>query len=124
MLLPLLKAHPDAALVRDLDGRLPIHHALHCGKPIRQVNILWRAAPAGLYIPDPIKGLNVVVLITLAARKEKMLALRDLDRRNPSVSLHDWLDSRRDTDNVRRVLDVQVVDAVYNVLRAYPEILR
>lgn len=124
MLAPLLKAYPNASLVKDNNGRLPIHHALHCGKPIHQINILWRAAPASLYVPDPIKGLNVVVLITLAARKEKMLVLRDLDRRNPSVSLHDWLDSRRDTDSVRRVLDVQVVDAAFNVLRAYPEILR
>jgi hypothetical protein len=66
----------------------------------------------------------LVVLVTLTARKQKMNTLRALERRNPAVSLAEWLDATRDTEMLQGTLQCQLLSSIYDVLRTFPQALQ
>lgn len=125
MLIPLLRTCPALAAVKDKQGRLPIHVALHWNKAMSDVRALWEHAPHTVHVPDPLKPtLPLVVLVTLTARKQKMNTLRALERRNPAVSLAEWLDATRDTETLQGTLQCQLLSSIYDVLRTFPQALQ
>jgi hypothetical protein len=121
---PLLPQAFAAALTQeDAHGALPLHRALRgATKPLQQVVVLARAAPATLGRPDPVSTLYPFQMAAAAARTERRRLLRATERRHPSQALNDWLDvSRRDSVAYEREVNRLLLGSVYQLVRALPQ---
>lgn len=126
-LLPsLLRAYPKAAMMGAApDGRLPLHTALEHGKLLHDIALLWQMAPETLAVHDPLQpDLPPVALLVQACRKQSLRSKRDVQKRNPNVSLAEWLDTSRDGGERRnKAVDSEHLTHIYSMLRADPLVL-
>jgi hypothetical protein len=121
---PLLaKAFAAALTQEDAHGALPLHRALRgATKPLQQVVVLARAAPATLGRPDPVSTLYPFQMAAAASRTERRRLLRVTERRHPSQALNDWLDvSRRDSVAYEREVNRLLLGSIYQLVRAVPQ---
>jgi len=134
LLAPLLEAYPEAAgsLVKNCSsirlggsaGRYPLHVALYQGKPLRQVEHWVRAYPRILGVVDTAHSqLPTWALVALSMRHEQRRWSRNLQRRQPDVSLFDWLDSNNRVEQEQHDLECVHLDVLYGVVRALPQAL-
>lgn len=134
ILVPLLKAYPDAArtLMRDghssrmggIEGRYPLHVALYQGKPLRQVMHWVRAFPGVLEKIDAQSNLPTFALVALAIKHEARMSARKRQKRQPDVSLYDWLDSYNRQEQQDSFQDCSHLSILYQVIRGFPQALQ
>ena len=114
LLIPLLEAYPEAALLPDAQGRVPLQLAL-AHKPLAHIRYLLVSAPGALALcREPFFVHVALAGRRLASQRRKMAA-----KRSQSASLHEWLDAA--TQNEWTTSDrTEVLTLIYQSLRACP----
>ena len=129
LLSTLLQVYPHAIMYADdTSHRLPLHWALECGKPLHSIPHLWMSHPHVLQVMDPVTHLPPFCLTAMAVRKEERACHRSLEKRGPSVSLHEWLSERNERDRHEFEPRLNAAAAarltvLYEMIRAYPATL-
>jgi hypothetical protein len=121
LLKPLLLAYPEAASQLDNDGRWPLHTALASGKSWERVRPLFEIFPDALHTVDYSTGLPAAA--TAACVDHESVEIRARQGTASTWDLVPMAKKQETREQVAEELDTERLTTIYQVLRAFPQVL-
>jgi hypothetical protein len=127
LLKPLLNAYPEAAALPDKDGRLPLHLALESGKSWARIRPLFEIYPDALHLVDRCTGLTAAALAAVADQDSVEIRAQQRTAGDKGlVSMWNLVPIARKQEARQKAADelsCERLTTIYQVLRAFPQVL-
>jgi hypothetical protein len=123
LLEPLLRANPEAAAVRDNDGRWPLHTALASGKSWDRVRPLFEIYPDALHAVDCSTELPAVLTAATVDQNQESVEIRARQQSTSAWNVMSMARKKEALLSAAEELNTERLTTIYQVLRAFPQVL-